>query len=154
MGNRAVVCFANETDVAPFRKDGEDEALNGFVAQNGNRVGVYLHWNGGRDSVEAFCLACKESKFRGPASDDYGIARFVQTVCNFFGGDLSVGVGTLKTLDCDNWDNGVYVVNDDWEIVGREFAHGEQRSYEVEAFKEDLMRLRTEIEEARKKVLG
>ena len=149
MGNRAVVCFANEDEVVPFRKDGV-EALHGFVAVNHYRVGVYLHWNGGRDSIEAFCKACKDAGFRGPVSDDYGVARFVQTVCNFIGVDsgLSVGVNTLAHLDCDNGDNGVYVVDDDWQIVGREFAHGEQRAYDVDDFVTELLALMERVKEA------
>jgi len=39
MGNRAVVCFDEYNDDA---------------------IGIYLHWNGGRDSVEAFLMAAKK----------------------------------------------------------------------------------------------
>ena len=123
MGNRAVVCFANSAELEPFlthERDGEE--LSGFVVANPKRVGVYLHWNGGRESIEMFCKECRDKHFRGPASDNYGIARFVQVVANFFGDDgLSVGGDTLDNLDCRNGDNGVYVVDDAWEIVGREF---------------------------------
>lgn len=85
------------------------------------RVGIYLHWNGGRDSVEAFLAYCKIRKFRGPASDCYGMARLVQVIANFFGGDLSIGVDLISNLDCDNGDNGVYVIDDNWKIIKREY---------------------------------
>jgi len=92
MGNRALIKF-----------DGQD-------------AGVYLHWNGGRDSVEAFLEYCKLRDFR---CDDYGVARFCQVVGNFFGGGLSIGVTTnIKDEDADWVDNGIYIVKD-WEIVGR-----------------------------------
>ena len=58
---------------------------------------VYLHWNGGRDSVEAFLEYCKIRGF-DKFNSDYGFARFLQVVSNFMGGDgLSVGL-YLKIL--------------------------------------------------------
>ena len=142
MGNRAVVTFANRKDIEQWiDPKGDGEKLRGFVAENGNKlVGVYLHWNGGRSSIEGFCEACRRLKFRGPASDSYGVARFVQVVANFFGnGGLSVGVDTLERSDTDNYDNGVYVVDDNWNIVGREFAHDEQNDYDVNKFANDVL---------------
>lgn len=93
--------------------------------------GVYLHWNGGRDSVEGFLTYCRLAGHRDPAEDGtYALARLVQVVGNFFGGSLSVGVGPYDILDCDNGDNGVYVVGQDWKIVRRLFFRGaEQREY-------------------------
>ena len=56
-------------------------------------LGVYLHWNGGRDSVEAFLEYCRLRGFRAPETDDYGWARLCRVVCNYMGGEgLSVGV--------------------------------------------------------------
>lgn len=82
----------------------------------GQSHGVYLHWNGGRDSVEAFLKYCELRRFRG-FEDDYGKARFVQVVANFFGGGLSIGI---TTDDCGSTcDNGTYYVKG-WTIVRRE----------------------------------
>lgn len=145
MGNRAVVTFANMADVEQYlAKDSVDDGrgVSGFVGANPHKVGVYLHWNGGKDSITAFCEACRQLGFRGPVSDCYGVARFVQVVANFFGGTdgLSVGVDTLEHLDCDNYDNGVYIVNDDWEIIGREFrGDGEQEDHDVEGMVKELV---------------
>lgn len=98
-------------------------------AKGNNNKGVYLHWNGGRDSVEAFLKYCELRGFR-EFNDDYGMARFCQVVSNFFGGDgLSIGI-----TDCteSRGDNGVYII-DGWEIVGREDFDGrEQRSYDLQ----------------------
>ena len=146
MGNRAVVTFAHRCEIekylVPADKGGDGQKLDGFVSDNPHRVGVYLHWNGGRDSIEAFIGACKELDYRDGASDSYGVARFVQTVCNFFGRDgLSCGVDTLDRLDTDNHDNGVYVVGDGWEIVGRECAHDEQSYHNVADFTRFLVKL-------------
>ncbi len=93
---------------------------------NDNKA-VYLHWNGGRDSVEAFLKYCDMRGFRS-FEDDYGMARFCQVVGNFFGGDASLGI-----TDNMNWgtDNGIYIVKG-WEIVGREDFEGrEQQEYDL-----------------------
>ena len=157
MGNRAVVTFAKRSEIekylVPSKKGGDGEKLEGFVADNPHRVGVYLHWNGGRDSITAFLNACKELGYRCGASDNYGIARFTQTVCNFFGsGGLSCGVDTLARLDTDNYDNGLYVVGDNWEVIGREFAHGEQNGYDVEDFTKFLVKLTYAVDEAAERI--
>jgi hypothetical protein len=125
MGNRAVVTFASKKEVEQYYAKGKGGIdVSGFTEDHPNLVGVYLHWNGGKDSIVPFCRACKQIGFRCPTDDfSYGVARFVQLVANYFGGltDTSVGVNTLEHLDCDNYDNGVFVVGEDWEIVGREF---------------------------------
>lgn len=104
MGNRAVIT------TAPF-----DE---------GN-VGIYLHWNGGVESVVAFLGAAKKLGMRSPGSDaSYAMARLVQIIANYFGGETSIGIGTCRDLDCDNGDNGTYLIGGDWEIVGRMYGKG------------------------------
>ena len=88
-----------------------------------NGIGVYLHWHGGRDSVEAFLTYCDLKKYREPELDNYGWARLCQVIGNFFGGGLSLGIDTVNKLDCDNYDNGVYFI-ENWKIVGRKYFHG------------------------------
>ena len=92
---------------------------------NPDTIGVYLHWNGGRDSVQAFLLYCKAKGYRPPDEDCYGWARLCQVVGNYFGGGLSIGIDACARLDCDNWDNGVYII-EGWEIVDRRFAPEEE----------------------------
>lgn len=111
MGNRAVI-----TTRENYENDG---------------VGVYLHWNGGRDSVEAFLKYCELKEYRPPTMQSYGWARLCQVIGNFFCYDghddgLSLGVDKVCNLDCDNWDNGVYII-DGWKIVGREYMNGEEQ---------------------------
>lgn len=84
-------------------------------------LGVYVHWNGDRASIEAFLTYCKLRGFRPPEQDHYGWARLCQIIGNFFGGGLSVGIDHASRLDLDNGDNGVYVI-ENWRIVGREYA--------------------------------
>lgn len=111
MGNRAVITT-------------RDNWRNGGI-------GVYLHWNGGRDSVEAFLKYCEMRGFRPPEKDNYGWASLTQVISNFFGNGMSVGVDTLWHLDCDNYDNGVYII-EDWKIVDRVYMRGgEQDKYDL-----------------------
>ena len=111
MGNRAVITTKENFD--------------------NNGIGVYLHWNGGRDSVNAFLTYCKMKGFRVPEKDNYGWARLVQVIANFFGGSLSIGIDDVCYLDCDNGDNGVYII-ENWEIVGRKyFCDSEQNEYDL-----------------------
>lgn len=107
MGNRAVITF--------------DE-------YNPNDVGIYVHWNGGRDSVEAFLEATRRV-MDGRVDPTYAKARLVQVIGTNFPGNCSVGMGLCRELDTDNYDNGVYIVDSSTlEIIGREFYEGEEQN--------------------------
>ena len=90
-----------------------------LISEN-NHVGIYLHWNGGLDSVGAFLKYCELRGFRG-FDHDYGKARFCQVVGNFFGGGMSMGIEYFENIrDLEDWwlDNGVYIISG-WEIKKR-----------------------------------
>ena len=106
MGNRAVITTKENMD--------------------NNGIGIYLHWNGGRDSVRAFLKYCELKGYRAPSEDNYGWARLCQVIGNFFGGTGSLGIDTVNHLDCNNFDNGVYLI-EGWEIVGRMYFEGEEQ---------------------------
>ena len=121
MGNRAVITTKENFD--------------------NNGIGIYLHWNGGYDSVSAFLKYCELKGYRSPSQDCYGWARLCQVIGNFFGGGLSVGIDTVNHLDCNNWDNGVYLI-EDWKIVGREYFHGkEQDNYPLEEMLKEINKM-------------
>lgn len=94
------------------------------IKGKGSDLGVYVHWNGGYDSVLAFTQYCKLKGYRSPEADDYGIARLCQVIGNFFGGSTSVGVWNMdkykkmtpEIVDEFCLDNGVYEI-ENWEIV-------------------------------------
>lgn len=101
------------------------------IATKKEDIGIYLHWNGGRDSVEAFLTYCKMRNFRTPEQDCYGWARLCQVIGNFFGGGTSIGINKVECLDCNNGDNGMYII-ENWEIVGRKYFDGcEQSEYDL-----------------------
>lgn len=101
------------------------------ITTRSKKIGIYLHWNGGRDSVQAFLTYCKLKGYRTPENDDYGWARLCQVIGNFFGGANSVGINEYYKLDTDNGDNGVYII-ENWEIVDRIYYSGrEQDEYSL-----------------------
>lgn len=103
-----------------------------------NGIGIYLHWNGGYDSVSAFLKYCELKGYRTPDTDNYGWARLCQVIGNYFGGSTSVGIDTVDKLDCDNYDNGVYII-EGWKIVDRKYnRYGEQMNYELEVMLMDI----------------
>ena len=55
MGNRAVITASKSRNV-----------------ETSQDIGVYVHLNGGRDSVEAFLKYCELKKYRSPSDDNYG----------------------------------------------------------------------------------
>ena len=71
--------------------------------------------------------------------DNYGWARLCQVIANFFGNGLSVGIDKLENVDCDNGDNGMYIIKD-WEIIGREFFNNrpEQQDHQLEKIVEQI----------------
>lgn len=90
------------------------------ITTEDKNLGVYVHLNGGRSSIEAFLLYCKLKEYRCPENDCYGWARLCQVIGNFFGGKYSVGIDRYDRLDTDNGDNGTYIIKN-WQIIGKEF---------------------------------
>lgn len=108
------------------------------------KVGVYLHWNGGRDTIEPLLKYCELQGYRPPSADEYGFARICQVMGNFFGGSTSLGVGAYITdRQMDPGDNGIYVIegwhiadhlrteyDSDWNPVGmRSFGPSEEEDW-------------------------
>ena len=108
---------------------------------NNNGIGVYLHWNGGRDSVEAFLYYCKLKGYRPPEKDCYGWARLCQVIGNFFGGTTSIGIDNFQKDTGKYQDNGTYII-ENWEIIDRKYFNYEEQNHY------DLHEMLLEIDEA------
>lgn len=106
MGNRAVISTESNFD--------------------NNGIGCYVHWNGSIESVYAFLKYCEFKGYREPDQDNYGWARLCQVIGNFFGGECSVGIDVCSHLDCDNYDNGTYIIKG-WKIVDRKYCDWDNR---------------------------
>ncbi len=103
MGNRAVISFDSADD---------------------NAFAIYVHWNGGRDSIQAFLKATRILMGTDGRMGDttYAKARLIQVVGLNFPGALSFGVGTVKELGGTSHDNGLYIIDSSTlTIKGREF---------------------------------
>lgn len=87
------------------------------------KIGLYLHWNGGRDTVEPLLHYCELKGYHPPSTDCYGWARLAQVVGNFFGGTTSVGVcAYTDDRKMNPGDNGIYVI-EGWGIVERIYPY-------------------------------
>ena len=113
MGNRAVLTFATAKS-APC---------------------IYLHWNGGRASVEAFLLAARHLNLMAPMQGMGDGTRFdtqarvldaIAAMVRDDFGMSSVYRETYGSTDTDNWDNGVYLLDDSLDIVGRKFMRHDE----------------------------
>lgn len=106
-----------------------------LITSRAREVEVYLHWNGGWDSVQCFLEYCRLKGYRAP-DDDYGWARLCQVIANYFtdlpgsdifpqGNDdgLSIGINAYGGWDVDFCDNKRYII-DDWRIVAWEYGDG------------------------------
>lgn len=110
MGNRAVIVWT-------------DEQGN----YTDNSTGIYLHWNGGRDSIEAFLAYCEMCGYESPTEDPVGFKRFAKVVSGFFGSSpTTVETAPISQLDTDNYDNGMYICRG-WDIIGRKYLPGEEQ---------------------------
>ena len=100
---------------------------NRAVLDMDGKTGIYLQWNGGPESVASFLQVAKDYGLRPSDDDNYGTARFVQIIANYFGGDLSIGVGDLESLE-DTWDGDQKYVIENWEIQQILLPHMEERN--------------------------
>ena len=112
MGNRAVLTFSTAS-TAPA---------------------IYLHWNGGRASVEGFLQAAKAIGIRHAGSAHAKtMDALAETIArHFFGCHVGITVYRFPydQTDRDNGDNGVYILAEDMTIKSRKHrpADGEERN--------------------------
>lgn len=102
MGNRAVIV---SHDTTAENKDA--------------KIGIYVHWDGSPDDIENALADAKGQSVRGIDDDpQYFWARFCQVFANRIGGqETGIGIGIVSHLDCHNDDNGVYYIDNNFEIV-------------------------------------
>ena len=125
MGNRCLIAFKEKES----KKKKEEVPC------------IYLHWSGGRDSVEAFLDATKRLGVR-TNDQNYGMARLTQIISNYLGGTLSIGISNVGDWDLGFLDNGVYWV-DGLEIYDRTDTydgHQEQKSYDHEELVKEIIK--------------
>lgn len=115
MGNRAVIVSKDTTK-----------------ANANTKVGIYVHWYGSEEEIKRALNKAKDLKVRSVNSDpSYFWARFCQVFANIISEDTllseynsakesaystGIGIDLVSHLDCHNYDNGVYYINDNFEI--------------------------------------
>jgi hypothetical protein len=101
MGNRAVISFST-SPTAPS---------------------IYLHWNGGRASIEGFLAGCLEAGYRTTGDQEQDMDQIERFLRPFFarnGECMSIYRQPVSRADTDNWDNGWYILDkSSLEITGR-----------------------------------
>ena len=105
MGNRAVITFSTYT----------------------NAPAIYLHWNGGRASVEGFLSAARQLGLRHartPQAQTDALDQLAEMLARYyFRCDVGMNIYRLHYAgsDRDNGDNGTYVIGRDLTIIERLF---------------------------------
>lgn len=116
MGNRAVIVSKDTT------KENQNQ-----------KIGIYVHWYGSEDSIKSFLKDAKDKGVRNVISDpSYGWARLCQVISDTLtkecleseyetskshAYETGIGIGLVSQLDTHNYDNGVYYIDENWEIV-------------------------------------
>ena len=106
MGNRAVITYWDNLE-----------------PQTGTKKGIYLHNKGGEKRIEAFLIYGKLQGLKNTYETKFDI----ETLAWIINNGMCVGfykfceVDETRNLNCDNGDNGTYLVKD-WEIVDRKYA--------------------------------
>lgn len=104
MGNRAVITFS----------------------QFNSSPCIYLHWNGGRPSVEAFLQSAKDLGLKHINKDNQSevFDKLAHLIAKYYFG-CEVGDTVYRrnyaNADCDNGDNGVYIISGDMQIKTRRY---------------------------------
>lgn len=97
------------------------------------KLGIYLHWHGDKETVQELLEKVKAKHPRGVISDpSYGYARLCQIIADEITAETlaspfetakshayetGIGIGIVSDLDCHNYDNGVWKIDDDYNIV-------------------------------------
>lgn len=95
------------------------------IAHKGSPIAVYLHWNGGMDSVKPLLDYCKIAGFPAPSEYGDGFTQLATVAMNFVGDAGSViSAKDMTSEQLDPGDNGIYWIDNDWNIVERETYDG------------------------------
>lgn len=87
--------------------------------------GIYQHWNGGRDSIEPLLKVAKEEyELNKDGFDFEPFSAILEVSKRVFGGEL-LTLDSYENIKVG--DNGIYVVNHKFRIIGREDFSGEEQ---------------------------
>jgi len=103
---------------------------------------IYLHWNGGADSVKGFLAVAKTFDISGSPTEQMDILAELLAK-HFF--KCKVGLTVYRQeygrSDTDNGDNGVYVVNSKWDLIDRIHApYTEQHEWDSKEIAQEILK--------------
>lgn len=98
-------------------------------------LAIYLHWCGDKKYIDSFIAYCFFKLYRKPEEDDYGWARLVQVITNYFcnNSGLSVGIQKFNPEIKNTNDNGIYIIKD-WHVIN----HYQIYDGEIEIIKDEF----------------
>ena len=95
------------------------------IAYKESPIALYLHWNGGMDSVKPLLDYCKIAGFPKPDEYGNGFTQLAATAMNFIGDSGSIILSKdVSSDELNPGDNGIYWVDGNWDIVERETYDG------------------------------
>lgn len=95
------------------------------ILEKGKEEGIYLHWNGGRDSIEPMLFYCKN--FLKIRNSDYYKPSAIEKLAFL---STCTGFQPYFYKKCtlgDVGDNGTYIINSNFEIVDRLYFDGKEQ---------------------------
>lgn len=109
---------------------------------------IYLHWNGGRASVEGFLEGARHACLHGDG--EAAMDRLAGAIAQWMGTSVNAHTvyrNTYGECDADNGDNGVYLIDENFRIVSRRFVPDHIESFGEEHDPEKTAQIASQIEE-------
>ena len=103
---------------------------------------IYLHWNGGADSVKGFLAVAKTFDISGTPKEQMDVLAELLAK-HFFKTEVGMTVYRYEygRADTNNGDNGVYVVNSKWDLIDRIYApYSEQKEWDSKEIAQEILK--------------
>jgi hypothetical protein len=120
---------------------------------------IYLHWNGGIESILSFLDEMDRRNICGCGDLEYQAARFVHVVCDLFDNEetssTSIGISNIPDITPETikqicpGDNGVFLIKKDKETEIKCYYDGRERP--IDYTREIIAEYRKDMEEMYKK---
>lgn len=85
-----------------------------FICGTNKKLGIYVQWNGGMDTISPLMEYCKK---RGFSSINTG--RGLAQLCTVINNTFDCILAQICPYEELEEDNGVYIINDNWDIDRR-----------------------------------
>jgi len=103
---------------------------------------IYLHWNGGADSVAGFLAVAKTFDISGTPTEQMDVLAELLAK-HFFNCEVGSTIYRQEygSSDTDNYDNGVYLINSKWDLVDRLYnRYPEQNQWDSKEIAQEILK--------------